>query len=46
LELERSELSENLAATEQTLSSVRQQLNDAQTEVHLSSTYSLSVFDI
>jgi len=37
LELEKSELNENLSAMEQTLSSVRQQLNDAQTEVHLPS---------
>jgi len=45
LELQRSELTENLTSMEQTLSSVRQQLNDAQTEVHLPSTYSLFVFN-
>ena len=33
MELERSELTETLSTIEQTLMSVRQQLNDAQSEV-------------
>ena len=35
VELERSELTEKLSAAEETLTSVRQQLNDAQSEVSL-----------